>query len=323
MFGPHLRQGVHDGLAGREQEDVADEVADAADVRGGADEVADVDEAEDVVVRGPLAHGVAGVLQPGDLQLRLLDGSVGREEFDLGARRHDLLDGPVSHREHVDDHLAFVVADLLLAGDERSELGEPHRVLLGLGIASEQPEDDVGRDAEEPYDRAEEGRDGGQGAGDEAGDRLGGLQGDPLGDELSEDDRQVGDGDRHEDEGERRGPRGAHSPFAEDGGHDGRDLGSPEGGREEPRDGHADLDGGEEAIGVLSQPLDGPPRRPPRRHLLDLGLPQRDERHLRSREEPADEGEQHNEQDVLREWIHRSIVAEARTPANEWRRPKL
>ena len=252
------------------------------------------------------------MLELRNLLLGLLDRRVRRKELHLCARSHDLLDGPVAHRKHVDDHLALVLTDRVLTGDEGAELGHAHRVLLLARVAPEKPQHDVGGQAEEPDHRAQQKCDDRERTHDDARYRLSRLERDALGHELAADDGQVGDGDGHENESQGLGGGRAQPPFLERRRKNRGDLGGSERRREEAGDRHADLDGGKKTIRIRRQTRDGFARRTFLGHLVDLRLAKGNERHLRRGEQTADQREKKDEKDVFDKWIHTSIVAHPR-----------
>src|SRR5699024_2204238 len=78
----------------------------------------------------------------------------------------------------------------------------------------------------------------------------------------------------------------------------GRDRGGTVGPAEEPGHGHADLNGGEELVGIAHQLRGALTARPALLQLLELRFAEVDDRHLGAREHAADEHEEEHEGDV-------------------------
>ena len=110
----------------------------------GVEQVAHVHEADDVV-GGAADHRVARVRLRQRLPRRLVDRRRGVEEVDLGARHHHLADLPVAGLEDVLEDPALLLAERLVRADQLAQLLVGDLLALGVRVAAEQPDDDVGR----------------------------------------------------------------------------------------------------------------------------------------------------------------------------------
>ena len=110
----------------------------------GVEQVADVHEA-DHVVGGPADHRVARVRLVQRLPGGLVHRRRGVQEVDLGARDHHLADLPVAGLEDVLDDPALLLAQRLVGVDEVAQLLVGHLLALGVRVAADQPDHEVGR----------------------------------------------------------------------------------------------------------------------------------------------------------------------------------
>ena len=254
-------------------------------------------EADDVVLRGA-GDRVARVRLLGGLAQRPLQRHAGVEERDLRAREHHLAQLPLPRGEDVVDELALVLGERLVGRHHVAQLLLRDRRALRLRVTAEQSDDDVGALGQQPDDRARQRGDAVERRGERHGDALRPLQREPLGRQLAEDQREVRDHHRHEDEGQRvRGP-GRHACVSEQVRHRHREAGGTERRRQEAGERDADLDRGQEAVGVLDEPGHARPALAPGGERLGLTFAQADERELGGGEDTADEDEDEDEGDV-------------------------
>jgi hypothetical protein len=133
---------------------------------------------------------------------------------------------------------------------------------------------------------------------------LGPLEGEPLGRELAEHQGQVRDRQRHQHQRDHvRGP-GRETEGDQSRGQLAGQGRATEGGGQEPGQRDADLDGGEEAVGVLGQARDGRTALAAVGQRPDLALAQGHQGDLGRREEAADEDEDDDKPDVRERAVH-------------------
>ena len=171
-------------------------------------------------------------------------------------------------------------------------------------IAAEQPHHQVGGLRQQPHQRPGEHRDAVQHRRREQRDRLRALQREPLGGQLAEHQGEERDRPGDHDQRDRRRPPGGdvvgdqrRLQVAGQGG--GAERAGEQGGH-----GDADLDRGQEPVGVLRKlrrPLAALAPLPDRAHLP---LAQRDQGHFRPGEEPADEHDGQHDNDVPADLVH-------------------
>ncbi len=289
--------GQHQGLPGQ--------LADPQRAVGhlGVEQVADVHEA-DHVVGGAADDRVARVR----LVQRLLGGPEHRrrgvQEVDLGARDHHLADLPVTGLEDVLDDPSLLLAQGLVGVDEVAQLLVGHLLALGVRVAADQPDHDVGRDRQQPDDRTRDLGDPVDGRAERQREALGALQREPLGGQLAEHQGDVGDRDRDQHQRDDVGGAGRHAPVDQLRRQVAGERRATEGGGQEAGERDADLDRGQEAVGVRRQPRDGLAPTPSSRHRSHLAVAQRHQRDLGSREHAADEDEDDDKPDVRERAVH-------------------
>ena len=304
LFRPHLRQGGQHGLAPRQELHLPQDVAhqERGAFGDGAEQVAGVHEADHVVV-GVLVHREPGVRRGPDGRRGLGDRRGGVQELDLGPRHQHLADLPPPGVEYRAQDVPLVRAQRLVTGHRVAELLLGHDPAGHARVAAEHPDHEVHRPGQQPDHGRDHGREPVQDRRGEQRHPLRALQREPLGGELAED--QGEERDHQRDHGDR--DRGGEVV-----GQVVRQLGlqgSGQGGRAERagqqgRQRHADLDRGQEQVGVLRQlgrplaALAAPGQRP------DLAVPQRDQRHLGGGEEAADEDDDQDNEDVPADGVH-------------------
>ena len=213
--------------------------------------VAGIENADDII-HGAVADGEAGVGVIADDGLPLLLALLEPEHGDIDAVDGQLAHGQVVELEHVlDDLLLVVVDDTLFAGlvNGHTDLFLGDLGILLIGVHSQQAQDAVGGDGEEPDDGRKQGCDGIDDTGYGKCDALGVFHSDTLGDEFAADEGYVRQDEGNENNGDgvegSRGDRDAEAgePGAEAIG----EVLSGEGGTEEAGEGDGDLDSGQEA----------------------------------------------------------------------------
>ncbi len=213
---------------------------------------------------------------------------------------HDLVQAPVAELDDRVDHLLLLgLEDALLAAalDDQLELLGGH---LGLArhLHPEQPGDPVRDPGQEPHDRAEDPGDPLDRAGDEHRQALGVGQPDRLGHELAQDDREEGQQDRHDQEGQAFRLVGEGRDRAQRLGQLVAQVDRGVGRGEEAQDGQAELDDGQEAAGVVLEALD--PAGPPVAlfgQLVEPAPPDRDDRDLGRHEEALEDRQDDDDQE--------------------------
>lgn len=258
------------------------------------EQVAEVDEARHVVARAR-GHEVPGVSGVDRVRRRLLDRQPGVHRRHVVPGPHRLAEGAVAGVERAPVDLPPLRVDGVVLGDEVTELLGAHRLAAGVRIAAEQPDDRVRGAREDPDDRSHQRREPVERRGDQHREALGALQGESLRHEFAEHEGQVRDHEGEQHERDRLGGTAVESEPLQERGDVRGDRRRTVGGREEPGDGHADLDGGEEAVRVAAQPGDPLTAGSAPLELLQLGLAERDEGDLGSGEHTADEHEEDDE----------------------------
>jgi hypothetical protein len=255
-----------------------------------AEEVADVEDADDVVQRVAV-HGVARVGRVDHRRERLLGRKLDREGDHLGPRHHHVVGFLVGEVEDLVEHLLLRLLDLLRLRDDQADvLFRVHGQAGGRGLDAEQARNGVGRLLEHPHQRIRDPAQPVERDGEPDGHALRPLQRDRLRHQLAEDDAQVGQDEEREDERD-----AARHPVVEEA----RQEGLPQCTQQDPEDGDPDLDGGDEANGLVEQTERRP--RPPvaaPRQLLEPGPPRRDERVLGGDEDRIPQNEQENDDDT-------------------------
>ena len=179
------------------------------------------------------------------------DGGLCVEEVDLGAGAHDRRQRAHAGVEHLGEHSAFVVAHGAVADQQVAEFLVRHLLTLAGGVRAEQADQCVGRDRQEPDHRPHDGREAVERRSRRERDSGRLLQRNAFGgNELTQDEREVRDHQGDADEGD--GVRAGQAPVVQRGGEVGRDRGGAVRGGE-AGDGDADLDCGEETIGIAGE----------------------------------------------------------------------
>src|SRR5215207_2013994 len=264
------------------------------DAAVGVDQVDQVGDPDDLVQVAAVDRGpaVGGRDQRAD---RVLNWRVGGHGDHLAAGHQHIAQHPVGDPQGADQDGAVQGAEAGLGGDQVPDLFFGDGLALEVGVAAGQPDEQVGGLGQQPYRRPGQGGDQGQGAGGAFGPRLGPLQGDPFGGELADDQGQVG-----EDHGDHQHRHRLSGPTQEAQQRDQRFGQSNRGcgGGEEAGQGDADLDSGQELVGVTGQLGDQPP---PPAFLLqapELALTQGDQGDLAAGEGRVDH-HQHQHQPEL------------------------
>ena len=226
------------------------------------------------------------------------------QEDHLGARHQHLADLPFPGVEHLAHDVPLVRAERLRAGHQVAQLLLGHGLAADAGVAAEDGDHQVGRHGQQPDDRPGQRRDPVQQRRGEQGQPRRPLQRDPLGRELAEHQADERDAHGHHDERQRRRPARRHvladQPRLEEPGQGRGAVGAGDQGGQ----GHADLHGGEEPGRVAGQPR-GPLAAPaPLGQRPDLAFAQRDESHLRGREESPDADDDQDDDDVQDDLAH-------------------
>ena len=149
VFASHLRQSREHVLAVGQHLDRPHEVSDPTGARRSdsarvVTQVADVHEADDVIVRSA-DDRVPRVRARCDNLQRLRDRRRRVEELDLGARHQHLAQSPVPSREDFVDQPALVATQRLVRCNEAAQFFFADGFAPRVGVAAEQPHDDVGR----------------------------------------------------------------------------------------------------------------------------------------------------------------------------------
>ncbi len=262
-------------------------------------EILGVEDADDLVDRLLVDRDPAMALLD-DLVDRFLERRRCGQARDRDPRHHDLVEAALPELDDRVDHLLLLrLENALLAAplDDQPELLGGDLRLVGH-VRAEQRGDPAG-------DSRQDGDQGAQRAGEEVdrdrqGERepLGARQGEGLRDELREDDREQGEADGHDQEGDALG-----GPAQPDRGQEclegGGEVHRCIRGREEPDHGQAELGDREEAAGIVEQAPDAARSRAALlRQLLDAAAADRDERDLCRHEEALEQGQDDDDEDV-------------------------
>lgn len=237
----------------------------------GVDKIFDVNDADELVeacagalarmvggimgVRDGLADGVMGVICGRENNADALDGVVGEEVVNVGARDHERGDAHVGEFEDPLDEFAFFFvkdAGLSTRGEEGFDF-----ILSGIVACAraegDKTEDEFGGGGEEPDERS---RADGNEAHDRrapCGDGLSASLTDAFGDDLSEHEGEIGEDEHGHDQGDGAGPGGDFRDFGETIAQAIGDGSFAESPHEDGDEGDADLDGGEELGGLFKQ----------------------------------------------------------------------
>ncbi len=178
----------------------------------------------------------------------------------------------------------------------------------GRRIAAEQPDEDVGRGAQEPDHRP-------QHRGDEVDqrrqgerDRLRALQGEPLGSQLADDDRHVRD--EHGDQDQRDG--GGH-PCGESGPHQhsgeaSESRSAPKAAARKPNSVTPICTADRNTVGIVVESSDRLAALAAVGQLPDLAVAQRDQGHLGGDEHASDAHQHQDQRNVEQDRVHRGQV---------------
>ena len=282
-----------------------------------------MDDADDVV-DGAVADDqsrVSGVADGGgDVALGV--GAVDPGELVAGG--HDGADGLVGQAEETLDHVALLGFEHAVLG----ALGEDGlELLFGDALAllvaeAEEAEDGVRGAAEDPDDR---GADAGhllEPGGDEDGDAFGVAEGGAFGDEFADDEGEVGrrDDDGGEGQGGGEGGQGGEGvqPVLKVLG----DAGAAEDAGQDADEGDADLDGGEEALGVVGKGEgDGGAADALALEDGEAGAAEGDEGELAHREDAVDEDQQQDDDDLEAQVHGGGLTANSRLAGSNWHMP--
>jgi hypothetical protein len=223
------------------QEALDGHVLDPLDAIRLAEEVTNVQNADDLIERSPI-DGVAG---EGRLHRRfeaLLGREVDREGDHLGPWHHHVGNLLVGEVEHLVEHLPLVVLDLALLGrtlEQHLQLRlRVNDALRPWRLEPERAQRQLTRALQEPDQRLEEPEEGAHRSRHDQRRLLRVAERDPLRHELTGDDMQEGD----DQEGDREGERGRHDRVQRPG-----QCRLAKGTDCQARAGHAELHGGDEA----------------------------------------------------------------------------
>ena len=203
--GPSSRDDV-----GRPDDLLDDDVLDAPVVEG-AEEVADVEDPDDVVERAAVDR-VARVRGVDDGRERLLRRQLDGQRDDLGPRDHHVVRLLVGEVEDLVEHLLLRLLDLLgLRDDQADVLLRVHRHPGRRRLDAEEPRDAVRRSLQDPDERVGDPAQPVERHGEPERQPLGPLERDRLRHELAEDDAQVRQDQEREQERD-----AARDPVAEE-----------------------------------------------------------------------------------------------------------
>ena len=226
------------------------------------------------------------------------------QEDHLGARHQHLADLPFPGVEHLAHDLPLVLAERLRAGHQVAQLLLGHGLAAEAGVAAEDGDHPVGRHGQQPDDRPGQRRDPVQERRGQQGQPRRPLQREPLGREFAQHQADERDAHGHDDERQRRRPARRHvladQPRLEESGQGRGAVGAGDQGGQ----GYADLHGGEEPGRVAGQPRGALAALAPLGQRSDLALAERNEGHLRTREESPDAHDDHDDEDVQEYFAH-------------------
>ena len=251
MGATHLREGLEHLYGVGQGDDGAHELGHPAVTELGIEleQVTYVDESEHSVRRA-VDDRVAGVGSVPD-HLGPLNGlHRPLQEVHLGSGHHDLTQGLLPDGEDLVEDGALLVTQGGRRDDHRADLLVGDLLAGSCGVTTKDLDDEIGRDTQEPDDRAEQGRNAVDHRAQHQGEPLGSLHGQPLGDQLSQHDREIRNDDRDDDEGDGAGNGGRHSPGLKNRRELIRQCGTTECRGQEARQGDANLDSRQEAVGI-------------------------------------------------------------------------
>ena len=228
-------------------------------------------------------------------------GPVGVEHQHVGPGPQHLVEGALGDLERAVDDQPLLRRERGLRAHHLAQLGLGDLLALEGGVAAHDPDRDVGGPGEQPHDGAGERRHDRQRAGGQQRPPLGALHGHALGGELAEHERDVRQHQGHDDD--RHGSGGA----AEEVERLLERLGQRHGGGgrgQEPGERDADLDGGEEVVGIAGQARHERTRARPLLEPLELALAQRHQRQLGAREHGVQQHQHGDEGDLSPEPAH-------------------
>ena len=182
--------------------------------------------------------------------------AVRREGGDVAGVGHQVPGHGLAEVEHVVDPLALFPlngAPGLAQVHHHADLLLGDGLLLRLGAQAHEPEQAVGGHGQQPHRRPQDGGDAPHHAAGDLRHLHGLLHGDALGHQLAEHQGEVGQDDGHRHQGHRVEHRGgeADAQAQQPVGEHLREGVSGEGGAQEARQGDGNLNGGEEAGGLL------------------------------------------------------------------------
>jgi hypothetical protein len=273
----------------------------------GGEQVAYVHHPDDVV-EGLADHRVPRVGHADDRLRRLGERGVGVEERDLRARHHHGGELPVGGAEDVGEHAALLDAQVAVPRDHLAQLLLRDLLAARTRVEPQQPDHDVRRARQQPDHRAADRGDPVQRGRHDQRHPLRSLQRQPLGHQLPEDQRQVRDRRRHRDQRDRRRHPGGQPPTGQHRRERPRQRRSAVRRGEEPGQRHPDLDGGQEAVRVLTQARDPGAPAARVRQPLHLRVPQRHQCQFRGGEEAADQHEEQDQAEAGQDAVHRHRI---------------
>ena len=206
---------------------------------------------------------------------------MGVEELDVAARSHGLLDGGVCGLQYIAQDAALLILERVVMGYELTQLVLGQLLGCGMRVPAHETNHGVGRGGQQPDDRAHQCGEAVQNGCYGHRQPCGVLQREAFGYELAEHQGQVGDDQRHHDQGGCLGRFLAEADSFEIRRQVRRQGGATVGGGEESGDCHADLDGSEESVGVSRHGRDSRAARTLALELGQLALAERDQRDLR------------------------------------------
>src|SRR5215211_7406925 len=242
---------------------------------------------------------------------RVLNWRVGGHGDHLATWHQHVAQDPLGEPQRADQDGAVLGAEAGLGGDQVADLLLGDRLALDVGVAPGQADQQVGGVGQQPHRRLGQGGDQGEGTGGAFGPGFGSLQGDAFGGQLPDDQGQVGKDQGDQDHGHRLG-RPAQEPQQGDQRFGQGDRGRRRG--QEPGQGDADLDGGQELVGVVGQPGDQPP--PPALVFQAPQLPfaQRDQGDLAAGKGGVDHHQHQHQPDLSPRYRHASSPSSTAVP---------
>jgi hypothetical protein len=166
------------------------------------------------------------------------------------AGHQDFAESALGDFDGASDNFALFGGEAAVAGDDVAQLVGADLVAVGFGVGAGEADGEIGGGAEDPHGRAGQSREQVERAGHQQRPLLGALHRDPLRREFTEDEgeERQDEGDGDDRDGFRAGAEEAEQRQERFGQRHGGG-----GGGEEPGEGDADLDGGEEPVGVACE----------------------------------------------------------------------